>query len=118
MKTSIVNVAPGTTSGTIPITYTADRLDDDDQPYSIQAWGTKELVTDDYLGRATIVDDDPDAKVKVTAPATVREGRPITVTVTLTNPSDDWFAQLELRATGSHPERCRRTAVVAEAVQP
>ena len=67
-------------------------------PYSIQVWGTKELATDDYLGRAVIIDDDPDAKVKITAPTTVREGQPITVTVKLTNPSDDWFAQLEVLA--------------------
>ena len=99
VKTSIVNVAPGTTSGTFPVTYSADRLDDDDMPYSISAWGTKELATDDYLGRVTITDDDPDAKAKVTAPATVREGQPITVTVKLTNPSDVWFAQLEVTPT-------------------
>ena len=95
-KTFTVNVPPGTTTGTIPVTYEADRLDDDNTPYSVQAWPTKELATDDYLGLATIVDDDPDAKVKVIAPTTVKEGRPITVTVKLTNPSDDWFAQLEL----------------------
>ena len=97
IKSFSVDVAPGTTSGTIPITYTADRLDDDDTAYSVQVWGTKELATDDYLGRAVITDDDPDAKVKVKAPKTVKEGQPIKITVSLTNPSDDWFAQMELR---------------------
>jgi hypothetical protein len=109
VKTSIISVAPGTTAGTFPITYEADRLDDDDQPYTIQAWGTKELATDDYLGKATITDDDPDAKAVVTAPETVREGQPITITVKLTNPSDDWFSQLEVM-----PTRGRRTLTGAD----
>ena len=91
-----VDVAPGATSGVIPVQYDADRLDDDKLPFSVQVWPTKGLATDDYLGRLVVVDDDPDAKLKVSAPKKVREGQPIKITVRLTKPSDDWFAQMEL----------------------
>jgi len=97
LKSIVVNVSPGQTTGSIPVPYDADRLDDDDYPVSVQAWPLLGLATDDYLGRSVIKDDDPDPKLKVTAPAKVKEGRPVVFTVSLTHPSDDWFADLQVR---------------------
>jgi len=72
-----VDVAPGQTAGSIPISYPADRRDD--YPRSITllaAWATRDLMTDDYTGRFAVLDDDPTPPITVTAVAgTVREGQ-------------------------------------------
>ncbi|WP_345463143.1 hypothetical protein [Nocardioides marinquilinus] len=85
----VVDVAPGQTRGTIPVAYTADRLDD--QPIDVQlaAWGMRGLTTDDYLGRLRITDDDPDADLRVSVPRrTVREGQDVVLRFRTTAPAD------------------------------
>ncbi|MFB9314770.1 hypothetical protein [Nocardioides plantarum] len=81
-----VDLAPGQTSGTIAIDYTADRLDDYDLQTDITAWPVHGLVTDDYLGMLRIDDDDPTPALRVSSPGRVREGSPIVFTVSTDRP--------------------------------
>jgi len=71
-----IDVAPGQTSGSIPIDYVGDQRDDYDQNILLMAaWATRGLMTDRYLGQLTILDDDPMPQVTVAPVAkTVSEG--------------------------------------------
>jgi hypothetical protein len=73
-----VDLAPGQTSGSIPVEYTAD--DRDDLTPSItttSAWATRDLMTDSYLGQLRVDDDDPTPAVTFTpVDKTVEEGQP------------------------------------------
>lgn len=77
----VVDVAPGQTEGVVPIEYEADTRWGFDQLTEVTIWPLRGVATDDYLASLTVADDDPRPTVKVTAPASVREGRPIEVKV-------------------------------------
>ncbi|HWJ82178.1 MAG TPA: hypothetical protein VNS55_08070 [Nocardioides sp.] len=80
----VVDVAPGQTSGSIPVEYVADDVAGYDQQSSVTAWPLEGIATDDYLTTAKIVDDDPPPGIRVEPVSrTVREGRPIEVRVSL-----------------------------------
>ncbi|MGD9959163.1 MAG: hypothetical protein AB7I40_12740 [Nocardioides sp.] len=72
-----IDLAPGQTSGSIPIDYEADDRDDYPAMYTIvAAWATREAMTDDYAGQLIIRDDDPTPALTVTRVApTVKEGQ-------------------------------------------
>lgn len=71
-----LDLAPGQASGEIPITYTPDRADDQDKAMtSVTVWPSRNLMTDGYLGRLVVLDDDPTPRTVVKPVArTVREG--------------------------------------------
>jgi dienelactone hydrolase len=85
-----IDLAPGQTSGRIPVTYTPDRADD--YPKSITqvaAWATHDVMTDSYLGSLTVIDDDPSPRITLRPIARrVAEGGPAQWRVTLTRPVD------------------------------
>ncbi len=73
-----IDLAPGQTSGTIPIRYGANTLADYDQRTEIAAWALEGVITDDYLGRLIVVDDDPQPELSVKpVQRRVVEGQPI-----------------------------------------
>ncbi|WP_340537088.1 hypothetical protein [Nocardioides sp. GXZ039] len=76
-----VDLAPGQTSGTIPVSYEADRVFDQPLPQMVTAWPIRRIATDAYLGRLNVIDDDPMPTVKVEATRSVREGKAIRVTL-------------------------------------
>ncbi len=76
-----VDVAPGQTSGSIPVRYGVDRLADYPLATTVTAWPVRGLVTDDYLGSLVVRDDDPSPRLRITVPRQVREGEPVVVTV-------------------------------------
>ena len=91
-----IEVAPGQTSGTIPVAYSVDRLDDYDAQTILSVWPVSGLTTDDYLGTLSISDDDPSPQVRVTTRA-VREGGRIVFRVSLSGPVGyDSSANLEV----------------------
>ncbi len=85
-----IDLAPGQTSGSIPIDYQADTADDYPRTYTlVAAWATKEAMTDDYLGRLVVVDDDPSPTITITPVSrTVKEGQNATWRITLSDPVD------------------------------
>ncbi len=90
-------MAPGQTSGTIPVAYTADRLDDYLSLTSLQVWGTRGLATDDYLGALRIEDDDPDPVITIKAPKSVKEGGSLVLEVRLSAAASyDSYAYFEV----------------------
>ena len=89
-----IDLAPGQTSGSIPIDYQADTLDDYPRSYTIiAAWAGKEAMTDDYTGRLVVVDDDPSPTVTISpVSGTVAEGQNATWRIRLSAPVDyDFF---------------------------
>ena len=122
-----VDLAPGQTSGTIAVDYTADRLDDYDLQTDLSAWPVSGLATDDYLGALRVRDDDPTPALRISAPSRVREGSTIKFTVSTDRPVGYWvpvyfvavrspgrplrgtdvpgwyLAQLESRVAAKHP---------------
>jgi hypothetical protein len=87
--TRTVTVQPGATGFDVPIRITPDRRDDPLVRLQVVVKALSESVTGRYLGRVTIVDDDPAAKASVVAPAvTVREGRALVWTFRLDRASD------------------------------
>lgn len=99
-----VDLAAGQTRGSIPVRYDADTRDDLDETRTFaSAWATSGVMTDDYLGSLTVVDDDPTPAVRVTRPATfVAEGRPTQWRVQLAEPVD---YVVPIRGTVGHGPR-------------
>jgi dienelactone hydrolase len=61
-----LDLAPGQTSAQIPVTYAPDRADD----YKVSittamVWATRNVMTDAYVGRLTVLDDDPTPRTTV-----------------------------------------------------
>ncbi len=55
-----VDLAPGQTSGSVPVGYVADqRADHRRLVTQVTAWPTRNVMTDGYLGELAVVDDDP-----------------------------------------------------------
>ncbi len=85
-----VDLAPGQRTGSIPIDYHPDRLDD----YAISvtdlvAWPVSNLMTDSWNGRLVVVDDDPTPRFTVEPVArSVHEGDPVRWRVTLASRVD------------------------------
>lgn len=97
-----VDLAPGQTSGTIPVDYTADNLDDRDLSTGIAAWGVRGIVADRYQATVTVRDDDPEPRVTVSTPTRVLEGGSIVVRVRLDRPVgyDAYVSALVVRSPG------------------
>jgi hypothetical protein len=77
-----LDLAPGQTSGTIPVDYEANDLDD----YGVRitqlaAHPVEGVMTDAYVGLLRVVDDDPRPRFSVTTPKQVDEGDPVTLRV-------------------------------------
>jgi len=79
----VVDVAPGQSSGSIPVEYEADDLAGYDQQTQIALWPLHGIATDDYLGELVVLDDDPAPPIDVAVTRTVREGQPIMFKVTV-----------------------------------
>jgi dienelactone hydrolase len=85
-----VNLAPGQTSGSIPIGYQPDRRDD--YPRSITqvvGWATRNVMTDAWIGELVVLDDDPTPRLTVTpVHRSVAEGSPAEWKVEISKPVD------------------------------
>lgn len=73
-----VDLAPGQTSGFIPVAYEADdRADFPKLVTQVSAWSSRNVVTDRYAGSLTVLDDDPRPGVTIRRVAKrVEEGEP------------------------------------------
>ena len=79
-----LDLAPGQTSGTIPIEYQPNRVDDFRVRHtSINAYPVRGVMTDEYAGSLRILDDDPAPRLVVRTPRRVDEGDRIEVKVAL-----------------------------------
>ncbi|NYJ01803.1 hypothetical protein HNR19_002501 [Nocardioides thalensis] len=77
----VIDVAPGQTSGTIPLTWVGDTYFSRARLVQITAWPLTGIATDDYIGGLRIVEDDPEPVITVDAPRRVVEGKAIEVTI-------------------------------------
>ncbi len=90
-----VDLAPGQTSGTIPISYQADNRDDFAKLITmVSAWPVRNMMTDAYTGDLTVVDDDPTPRLTLRpVRRSVDEGQDAEWEITLAKPVDyDLFA--------------------------
>ena len=71
-----LDLAPGQTSGSIPVSYQPDNRDDYPRTQTqIATWATRNVMTDAYAATFTVKDDDPTPRLTVEAvDKTVREG--------------------------------------------
>jgi hypothetical protein len=85
-----IDLAPGQTSGTIPVGYEADTRDDIKETLTFATtWATRGVMTDDYLGQLVVVDDDPTPALSVKPVASsVAEGAKAQWRLKLTAPVD------------------------------
>lgn len=85
-----VDLAPGQTSGSIPITYEADRLDDYPRMTTdVSMRAVRGAMTGAWAGGLTVLDDDPMPAVRVRpVQRSVREGKAARWQVTLAGPVD------------------------------
>ncbi|ABL83447.1 MULTISPECIES: secreted protein [unclassified Nocardioides] len=61
-----LDLAPGQTSAQIPVTYQPDRADDYRAAITTATvWATRNVMTDAYVGRLTVLDDDPTPRTTV-----------------------------------------------------
>ncbi|WP_309650253.1 hypothetical protein [Nocardioides sp.] len=91
-----IDLAPGQTSGSVPVAYDADRRDDlSPSVTTASIWATRNVMTDAYVADVRIEDDDPAPRVTVTSVSpTVREGERAEVVVRLGSTVDyDLFVQ-------------------------
>jgi hypothetical protein len=77
-----------TTDGSIPVTYTPNDVDDRGQNLiGLTAYAVNGVETDQYVGGASIIDDDPTPAVTLTTGASrITAGHPATWTMTLDAP--------------------------------
>ena len=85
-----VDLAPGQTSGSIPVGYVADqRADYRRLVTQVTAWPTRNVMTDGYLGELAVIDDDPRPAISVRSVARhVPAGSPARWRVRLDKPVD------------------------------
>jgi hypothetical protein len=85
-----IDLAPGQTHGSIPITFEADRRDDFPKLITqVATYAVRNMMTDAYAGDLTIRDDDPTPRMTVRpVDRTVEEGDPAAWAVTLAKPVD------------------------------
>ena len=61
-----LDLAPGQTAARVPVTYLPDRADDYPKAITtVATWATRNVMTDNYLGRLTVLDDDPAPRITV-----------------------------------------------------
>lgn len=77
----VVDVAPGQTTGWIPVQYTGNDYFTRAQRVQVTAWPLTGIATDDYIGGLRVIEDDPEPVITVDAPRQVREGRAIEITI-------------------------------------
>lgn len=85
-----IDLAPGQTSGSIPVTYQPDNRDDFPRMVTqASALPVRHVMTDAYLGSLTVVDDDPTPRMRIVAESRqIAEGETATWKVTLAKPVD------------------------------
>ncbi len=100
----VIDVAPGQTSGSIPVGYEADRRYGFDQQTQIVLWPLQGIATDDYLAELVIVEDDPPPNIEIDVPRRVREGQPIEVEVTVDGETSvpTWVYARAVRGAGEN----------------
>ncbi|MGL5810474.1 MAG: hypothetical protein ACRCYQ_11060 [Nocardioides sp.] len=88
--TRIVRIPAGRRTAEIAVEFPADNRDDLPRLEStIGIWGLRQLVTDDYQGGLTVLDDDPAPRVVVKrVRPRVREGSPAEVRISLSRAVD------------------------------
>lgn len=87
----VIDVAPGQTRGTIPVSWVGDTFFSRARGVQITAWPLTGIATDDYIGGLRIVEDDPEPVITVDAPRRVKEGKAIEITISTDIPMDRRF---------------------------
>lgn len=84
-----LDLAPGQTTATVPVTYEADRRDDYRRVTQVAAFAVDGAMPDLYAGQARVDDDDPAPPTTITVlDRRVEEGEPIRVRVAVRGRSD------------------------------
>lgn len=94
-----IDLAPGQTSGSIPVTYRSDRRDDFPRIVTqASALPVRNVMTDAYLGSLTVLDDDPTPKLRIKAASRrIEAGETATWTISMAKPVDyDMFVSARI----------------------
>jgi dienelactone hydrolase len=85
-----IDIPAGQTSGSVPVSYTADQRDDYSPVVTTATmWATRNAMTDAYVGDLRVEDDDPTPRITVTPRRkTVREGQRLEFVVRLEKAAD------------------------------
>ena len=105
-----VDLAPGQTTGSVPVDFRADRVDDlEVTGVGLMAWAGRGVMVDDYLGNLSIRDDDPTPRARLSvAQARVAEGQVAEWQVRLRRPVDYWAGvRFQVVAGPARPARLR-----------
>ncbi len=79
-----IDLAPGQTSGSIPVGYSANDVADYGNQTQVAAWAVRGIQTDDYLGELKVIDDDPQPVLDVSlVKHRVVEGQSIVLRATI-----------------------------------
>ena len=86
--TQVLTIPEGQHNGTVAINYTANTLDDrSPRGYGLAAFALNDVMTDDYIGGLTVIDDDPSPTMTLTAqPDQITEGQSIDLRLELGAP--------------------------------
>jgi hypothetical protein len=91
-KSWIADVRPGTTRISVPVTVTGNTRYGADKQYSVSAKALRNTMIGDYDGGIDVREDDPMPAVTITpTSASTTEGTPLTWTVHLSEPADDYL---------------------------
>jgi hypothetical protein len=88
--TWVTDVRPGTTRIPVPVAVPGDTTYGGDRRYTVAAKAIRNAVVGDYDGGVLVREDEPAPEVTITPSATAAEGSPLTWTVTLSGPVDDY----------------------------
>ena len=104
-----LDLAPGQTSGTIPIEYEANTADDPGRRITmLQAFPVRGVMTDHYDGTLRIIDDDPAPRVSVSAARRVSEGDPVRIDISLEGESAyPYYVEAQVVRSGDDVEPLR-----------
>jgi hypothetical protein len=102
----VATIRPGTRTIPVPIKVTGNTTYGSDRQYVVSAKAVRNTVVGDYYGGVDVRNDDPMPAITVTpADAAATEGGPLTWTVHLSAPADDWlYVIFRPQAPGTEPE--------------
>ncbi|MCW2812792.1 MAG: secreted protein [Nocardioides sp.] len=112
-----VDVAPGQTSGSIPVRWTADRLDDFESATTVAAWAVRGVAVAAQNGELAVEDDDRAPRVRISVPATVGEGQPVVAIVRNVGGLADYDLGVVLEVRRAKGSPLRGTDVPASVLQ-
>ncbi|GAA0453699.1 hypothetical protein Aca07nite_66160 [Actinoplanes capillaceus] len=87
----VADIAPGTTSITVPVAVAGNTTYGGDRRYVLSAKAVRGAVVGDHGGGVLVHDDESIPEVTITPAVTAAEGTPLTWTINLSAPADEYL---------------------------